>query len=54
MVDGLVEGRVGRDGDARIALEACRGEDMDLYSRAVESGIRSRRWAVEDENREMA
>lgn len=39
MVDGLVEGRIRRDGDTRIALEARGREDVDLYSGAVKSGV---------------
>jgi hypothetical protein len=50
MADGLVEGRVRRDGDTRVALKSSCSEDVDLDSGAVESGIGSSRRAMEDED----
>lgn len=52
MVYGLVERRVRRDGDALIGLKPCGGEDMDLDSRGVESGIGCCGRAVKDEDGE--
>lgn len=47
MVYGLIEGRIRRDCDARVALEARSREDVDLYSGAVKSGVAGGGRAVE-------
>lgn len=54
MVDDAVEGRAGRDGDAREALEAGGREDVDLDARAVERVVGRGRGPVEDEDGQLA
>ena len=54
MVDDAVEGRVRRDGDARVRLEAGWGVNVDLDPRAVECVVRRRGGTMEDEDGEVA
>lgn len=50
MIYGLVERRIRRDGDARVALKSSSSKDVDLDSGAIEGGIGRRRGAMEDED----
>lgn len=54
VVDDAIEGRVGRDGDSRKRLEACRAVDVDLDPGAVEGIIRGGGRSMEYQNRQMA
>lgn len=53
VIDRLIEGRLRRDGDPRIALRPCCSEDVYLDAGTAEGRIRGRRSAMEDVDRQV-
>lgn len=53
VVDRLVEGRIGGDGNSWIALKSRGGEHMNLNPRAIKSRIGCSGGAVEEEDRQV-